>query len=170
MVLANAGFALMWLIGAPPRWPEIIGIGALGLIVRKRTRWLQLAAFVVAMAWSLLSFVAGLFNLAPTSLLHSLKFFLEMSPAQSSEYLVGAAVVALLVGAAATGAAPSAGLRRHSPGPGRHRAPWRWSRCSTGGSGRACAGTTRAPPVAGAPFTSAVGQSRLRRARRGRAT
>jgi hypothetical protein len=98
--LANVGFAVLWLTGAPPRWPEIIGTGAVGLIVRNRRRWLQFAAFCAALAWSLLSFVAGLFNLAPTSLLHSLKFLAEMDPAQSAQYLAAAAVIGILAGLA----------------------------------------------------------------------
>lgn len=100
VILANAGFVLMWPIGAPPRWPEIVGIGAIGLFMRERPRWAQLAAFCLAMVYSVLNFVAGLFNLAITSLLNSLKFFVEMRPAQSSEYLIGAAVIAALIGAA----------------------------------------------------------------------
>ena len=158
VVLANGGFALLWLIGAPPRWPEILGIGALGLLVRERARWLQFAAFCAGMAWSLLSFVAGLFNLAPSSLLHSLKFFVEMSPAQSREYLIGAAVIALLIGAAWQA------LRR----------PQRFTDIRLvllaiavvaslalldRAIGQGMRGHYARTPVAGAPFTSAVAQS-----------
>jgi len=96
VVLANAGFAPMCFIGAPPRGPAILLPGAFGLVVRGRPRWLQFAAFCGVTAFSLLSFVAGLFNLSITSLLHSLKFLIEMDPAQSAEYLAGAAVVAIL--------------------------------------------------------------------------
>jgi len=35
-----------------------------------------------------------------TSLLHSLKFFVEMNPSQSSEYMIGAGVIAAMIGAA----------------------------------------------------------------------
>ena len=100
VVLANAGFAPMWFIGAPPRWPEVLLTGAVGLVVRGRVRLVQFAAFAAVTAYSLLSFVAGLFNLAITSLLHSLKFLVEMNPAQSVEYVAGAAVVGVLMGIA----------------------------------------------------------------------
>jgi Flp pilus assembly pilin Flp len=100
VALANAGFMPLWLIGAPPRWPEILLTGAVGLVVRHRSRPVRFAAFFAVTSYSLLSFVAGLFNLAITSLLHSLKFLIEMNPAQSVEYLVGAAVIALLMGVA----------------------------------------------------------------------
>lgn len=100
VVLANAGFMPLWLIGAPPRWGEILFTGAIGLAVRRRSRAVRFAGFVVATAYSLISFVAGLFNLAVTSLLHSLRFLAEMNPAQSVEYLAGGAVVAALMGAA----------------------------------------------------------------------
>ena len=158
VVLANGGFALLWLIGAPPRWPEIVGIGALGLIVRERARWLQMAAFCVAMTWSLLSFVAGLFNLAPSSLLHSLKFFLEMSPGQSSDYLLGALVVALLVGLAGMA------LRRPQGFADIRLLLVAVAAVALVASldrsiGQGMRGHYARTPVAGAPFTSAVGQS-----------
>lgn len=95
IVLANIGFATMWFIGAPPRRPEIYAAGAIGLIVRRMPVWVQCVAFAASMIYSILGFIAGLFNLALGSLLHSIKFFLEINPANSVEYIVGAG---LLVG------------------------------------------------------------------------
>lgn len=89
LILANVVFASMWFIGAPPRRPEIIAAGALGLIVRNAPVWVRIVAFIAAMAYSVLGFIAGLFNLAITSMLHSLRFFLEINPSQSLEYIVG---------------------------------------------------------------------------------
>jgi len=100
VVLANAGFIPLWFTGAPPRWPAILLTGAIGLVVRDRPRWLRFAAFCAALGWSLVSFVAGLFNLAITSLLQSFRFFFELSPEQSAEYLLGAGAIALLAGIA----------------------------------------------------------------------
>ena len=100
VVVANFGFALMWFIGAPPRQPEIIAIGVTGLIVRNQPRWVQFIAFIAVMIYAVLGFLAGLFNLAITSLLHSLKFFVEMNPSQSSEYMIGAGVIAAMIGTA----------------------------------------------------------------------
>ena len=93
IVLANIGFATMWLVGAPPRRPEIYAAGAIGLIVRRMPVWVQCVAFLVAMIYSLLGFIAGLFNLALGSLLYSVKFFLEINPANSVEYIAGAGVL-----------------------------------------------------------------------------
>lgn len=100
LVLANAGFAVMWLVGAPPRAGEIVGIGAIGLFVRDKPLSVQVSAFVLALAYSLLSFIAGLFNLGVTSLISSMKFFVEIDPLQSVEYIAGGLAVALLMGAA----------------------------------------------------------------------
>ena len=93
IVLANIGFATMWFIGAPPRRPEIYAAGAIGLIVRRMPVWVQCVAFLVSMIYSILGFVAGLFNLALGSLIHSIKFFLEINPANSVEYIVGAGLL-----------------------------------------------------------------------------
>lgn len=100
VVTANIGFALMWLIGAPPRMPQILAVGAIGLIVRNQPRWLQFVAYCAALIYSILSFIAGLFNLLTTSLLYSLRFFLELNPTQSIEYMIGGSAVALLAGVA----------------------------------------------------------------------
>jgi len=158
VIIANAGFAAMWLIGAPPRWAEIVAIGALGLAVRERPWWVRFTAFCAAMAYSLLSFVAGLFNLAITSLVHSLKFFGELSPAQSAEYMLGAGVVAVLIGLA--------GLALRRP---QSFTDMRLVVLAIGGVGLV-AGADRAvnlgmqghynrAAAAGAPFDSAVAQS-----------
>ena len=158
VVIANAGFALMWLVGAPPRWPEIMFIGATGLVVRERARWIQFVAFCVAMVWSVLGFLAGLFNLGMGSLLHSLKFFIELDPAQSSEYLIGAGAIAVLIACAGLA------LRR--------RQYFRDTRLvflamlavlALAGfdkwMGYGMRGHYKRAPVAGAPFSSAVGNS-----------
>jgi hypothetical protein len=100
VVIANAGFALMWVIGAPPRGPEIVIAGVVGLVVRRWARWIRIAAFCAITIASLMSFIAGLFNLSPLSLMHALRFFVQLDPAQSIEYLIGAGVVAALIGLA----------------------------------------------------------------------
>lgn len=91
--LANIPFMAMWFVGAPPRFMEIAIAGFVGLIVKRMPRIVQWTAFAAVMAWSLLSFVAGLFNLAMDSLLYSLQFFAEIKPGNSAEYIVAAIVV-----------------------------------------------------------------------------
>ena len=97
LVLANVAFASMWLIGAPPRRPEIYAAGAIGLLVRRAPVWVQAIAFLASMTYSVLGFIAGLFNLSILSLLHSLKFFAEINPANSWEYIVGAGLMAGII-------------------------------------------------------------------------
>ncbi|MEO0439454.1 MAG: sulfatase-like hydrolase/transferase [Pseudomonadota bacterium] len=91
--LANIPFMAMWFVGAPPRFMEIAIAGFVGLIVKRMPRIVQWLAFAAVMAYSLLSFVAGLFNLAMNSLLYSLQFFAEIKPGNSAEYIVAAIVV-----------------------------------------------------------------------------
>jgi len=100
IVLANIAFASMWFIGAPPRFAEIAAAGAVGLIIRKAPAWCRYAAFIGVLAYSLLGFIAGLFNLAIGSLLHSMKFFLEINPANSIEYVIGAVLLMVICGLA----------------------------------------------------------------------
>ncbi len=98
VLIANAGFMLMWIIGAPPRHFAILVTGTIGLIVRNQRTAIRIAAFIGAMGYSLISFLSGLFNLSITSMLYSVKFFLELDPAQSREYMLGAGIVAVLIG------------------------------------------------------------------------
>ena len=101
IVTANAGFALMWFVGAPPRWSEILITGLIGLFVRRRPAAVQLFAFVSATVFSLLSFVSGLFNLDMGSLVYSLRFFAEIDPTKSTEYMIAGMVVVILMATAA---------------------------------------------------------------------
>jgi len=100
VVLANLGYMLMWIIGAPPRHSEILMIGVIGLIVRTQVRWVQYLAFIAVSLYSLLGFIAALFNLAISSLLSSVGFFMELDPSQSIEYVVAGSAVVLLCGLA----------------------------------------------------------------------
>ena len=100
LVLANVAFATMWIIGAPPRSPEIYAAAAIGLLLRRAPVWVQGAGFVASMVYSVLGFIAGLFNLSILSLVHSLKFFAEINPANSWEYIAGSLLlVAIVLGA-----------------------------------------------------------------------
>jgi hypothetical protein len=100
ILLPNAGFWLLWIVGAPPRYPEILATGVAGLIVRNRAYALKIAVFLIALVYSLLSFVASLFNLAIASLLASLQFAAELQPGASIEYGVCLVGIVLTVGVA----------------------------------------------------------------------
>lgn len=101
VVIANAGFAIMWMIGAPPRFFEIVLTGLAGLVVRTRAIWLQLITFVALTVFSLFSFVSGLFNLNMGSLFYSLRFFTEIKPTESKEYIIAGLLVVALMAVAA---------------------------------------------------------------------
>lgn len=100
VVLANIGFAAMWVIGAPPRMAEILGAAAIGLVVRKSSFWVKASAFFVLIGYSVLSFIAALFNLAVSSLVQSVRFFLELNPTQSAEYVAGGILLLGILGIA----------------------------------------------------------------------
>lgn len=100
VILPNLGFWLLWLFGAPPRSAEILATGVLGLVVRKLSRRIQFAGFLLALAWSALSYLSAVFNLAITEIVASMGFLLELKPIGSIEYLSAALLAAgLLVGA-----------------------------------------------------------------------
>ena len=93
IILANIGFIMLWAVGAPPRVAEIMATGVVGLIVRSRAFWIQCAGFCAALIYSVISFVAALFNLGITSLLYSLKFFAEINPSSSMEYIAAGGIL-----------------------------------------------------------------------------
>lgn len=97
VVLANIGFIILWAVGAPPRHIEIVTIGLVGLIVRRMPYWMRALAFIGVMVFAILCFIGGLFNLDFSSLVYSMKFFAEINPTDSVEYIVvGTAVVIVM--------------------------------------------------------------------------
>jgi len=99
IVLANIPFMAMWMVGAPPRAIPIALAGLGGLIVKRMPRAVQWIGFVAVMIYSLLSFVSGLFSLTLDSLVYSLRFFAEIKPGNSIEYIAAAVViVGILIG------------------------------------------------------------------------
>lgn len=96
LVLANAPFMALWTIGGPPRALPIAMAGLVGLLVRRFHPLVQIVGFLATMTFSILFFIAGVFNLAISSLLYSLRFMVEMEPAQSPEYIIGTGFVVLV--------------------------------------------------------------------------
>ncbi len=90
VILPNIGFMALWLVGAPPRVLDILVIGFAGLLIKRMGFWFRYGLFLTAMTWTTLRFVGGLFNLNPDSLFYSLRFFAEIKPSHSLEYIVAA--------------------------------------------------------------------------------
>ena len=72
IVLPNLPFMAMWVVGGPPRYPEILAAGTIGLIVRKARFPIKFAAFSLMLGYSVLSFISTLFSLSLASLLYSI--------------------------------------------------------------------------------------------------
>ncbi|MEO9461709.1 MAG: sulfatase-like hydrolase/transferase [Marinomonas sp.] len=155
VVLANIAFAPMWFIGAPPRHTEIVIAGIIGLLVRSKPAWLQMVAFAGVMTFSVLGFIAGIFNLSLMSLLSSLQFLMEIKPAQSLEYIAGAGLIlCVFVGAWFA-------IRRPS-----NFTNWRMTLIAAAATlsvalldlwmGQGMRGHYQQAPAAGAPFESAM--------------
>lgn len=100
IILPNVGFCLLWLFGAPPRTAEIVGAGVVGLVLRHRYPAAQFAALNVVLAYSCVSYVSAVFNLAPTQIVASARFLLELKPAGSTEYLLAALAALVLLATA----------------------------------------------------------------------
>lgn len=100
IVLPNLAFGAMWVVGGPPRYPEIIATGVVGLVVRRASFAVRYAGFIAALVYSVLSFISGLFNLAINSLITSVSFLLEIRPSASVEYIALALCLAGTLAAA----------------------------------------------------------------------
>ena len=97
LLLPNLGFCLLWLVGGPGRFLPIFVTGSIGLALHRAPFALRFGAFVAAFAYSLISFVAGMFNLGAQSVIESLAFALEIDPTASPQYLItGAAILTTL--------------------------------------------------------------------------
>lgn len=100
LVLANLGFVALWFVGAPTRWLEIIVIAIFGYAAKNMPYWIKAPVFVMMMTWTILLFVADVFNLDLPRIVRSLHFILQMQPASSPVYLAACGVVLLMMGLA----------------------------------------------------------------------
>jgi hypothetical protein len=167
IVLPNAGFWLLWIVGSPPRSFSILVTGFVGMLLHRAPFALKFAGFLACTICSVSLFISAMFNLSVLALVHSLTFVAELRPSASPEYI--AAAVAL----AATVAAAWHQLRR----PTRLADPRRFAIAMAaviiaasvdGAMSEGDRGSYKRIPVAGAPFTSAVEQSGFGRAGGGR--
>src|SRR4051812_26044976 len=100
LVLPNAAYWLLWIVGGPPRGFAILVTGAVGVLVHRAPFGVKFAAFLACVAMSAMLFIASLFNLSIWSLINSLEFAAELKPSASIEYIVcGVALAATLVAA-----------------------------------------------------------------------
>lgn len=101
ILLPNLAFCALWVVATPPRMGEIIAVGAVGLIVRRARYALRLAAFAVVMAFSVVSYISAIFNLAVGDIVASMRFFAELDPLRSPTYVGAFLGMAVLLGLAA---------------------------------------------------------------------
>jgi hypothetical protein len=93
IILPNFGFWLLWIVGGPDRFLEILVTGCVGLALHRAPFPVRLGAFIVALVFSTLSFIAGMFNLGIRSLVESVKFASELNPVTSPQYVIAALAV-----------------------------------------------------------------------------
>ena len=80
LILPNFGFCLLWFVGGPPRFLEIVVTGSIGLILHRAPLGVRFGGFLITLGFSVLSFIAGMFNLGIVSLIESFRFALELNP------------------------------------------------------------------------------------------
>jgi len=93
VILPNAGYAALWLVGGPPRaWPILI-TGVIGILINRAPFAVRCAVWLAALLISALDFISALFNLHVSQLLVSSRFLSEMNVSASIEYIVAGAGV-----------------------------------------------------------------------------
>ena len=101
IILPNLPFLPIMLAGGPMRATEIAFGAIFGLIAGHLRYGLRLAAFVLLLLYMVLTFIAAMFNMHISMILSVIGLVLDIRPAASPEYLVGAGLVALSLGLAA---------------------------------------------------------------------
>jgi hypothetical protein len=113
IVLPNLPFLPITLMGGPPRFFDIAVCGCVGLMVRRMPLWVRLPAFLGLLTWLVINFIARMFNMHVSMILSVAPLVLDLSPATSVEYLVGAILLAA-TSAAAIWLMRQSGTFRHS--------------------------------------------------------
>lgn len=98
VILLNAPFVPMWLIGGPARFGLIVVFAGIGLVSRTFPALLRQILFAAALTFAVLHQIAGMFNLDLTSLIYSVRFLLELNPGSSIEYVTGGLILLLTAG------------------------------------------------------------------------
>ena len=100
LVLPNLPFLPVTIMGGPPRYPDVIACGLAGLVARRMAFPAQVLLFLALMAYLVLGFIARMFNMALSMILAVAGLVLDIQPAASPEYIVGAAALLLVIAAA----------------------------------------------------------------------
>ncbi len=100
IMLPNLPFLPITLMGGPPRFQDFLLCGCVGLIARRLPLWTQLPAFVALMTYLVISFIARMFNMHIKMIMSVAGLVLDMNPATSIEYVVGAVLLVLTCGVA----------------------------------------------------------------------
>ncbi|SBV31272.1 conserved membrane protein of unknown function [uncultured Sphingopyxis sp.] len=101
LLLPNLAFLPITIMGGPMRAPEIWLCGAVGLVASWFGYWVRVAAFFALLAYLVLVFIASMFNMHVSMILSVVALVLDIRPAASPEYLIGGALLILVLALAA---------------------------------------------------------------------
>ena len=88
LILPNLVFVPLWFVGGPPRPLAIMAYVLVGLAGRMLPIWAVAALLLAAFGLDVVLVVSGIFNLAPTSILHAIRFLPELKIFESNQYLI----------------------------------------------------------------------------------
>lgn len=101
MLLPNLPFLPITIMGGPMRAPEIWLCAAIGFVASWFGYWFRLAAFAGLILYLTLVFIASMFNMHISMILSVIALVLDIRPAASPEYLIGAGLLILVLAFAA---------------------------------------------------------------------
>jgi hypothetical protein len=93
LVLPNLPFLPITVMGGPPRFPDVLACGLVGLIARRLNYPGRAAVWLALMAFLVLNFIARMFNMALSMLFSVAMLVFDLQPAASLEYLAGGAIL-----------------------------------------------------------------------------
>lgn len=109
LILPNLVFVPLWFVGGPPRPLAIMIYVLVGLAGRMLPIWAVAALLLAAFGFDVILVVSGIFNLAPTSILHAIRFLPDLRIFESNQYLI----LTILVGVVFVTILSAIGQYRH---------------------------------------------------------
>lgn len=100
ILLPNLGFMGLWLCCAPPRMAPIAVFALAGLLARHTAYGWRLAAWVAAMAFAVIEYLAALFNGSIEAMASWVPFLVDLHPERSQTYILVAAGLLIIFGVA----------------------------------------------------------------------